>query len=63
MKFLKKTKVFAWIFYVLAILFCLYTIFSAVTTIGYLSSVMSSGMYMDVGFSDMLTAYSGRSGI
>ncbi len=57
MKFLGKTKVFAIIFYVLAILFCLYTIFAIVSTVGYLSSVMSSGMYVDVGFADMLSAF------
>lgn len=62
MKFLGKTKVFAIIFYVIAALYCLYTIFSIVSTIQYLSEVASSGMYVSITFPDMLQAFVGQVG-
>lgn len=62
MKLLEKSKVIAYIFYFIALLFCLYTIFSCVTTIQYLMTVVSSGMYAAVTFSDMLSAFVGQVG-
>ncbi len=62
MKFLANSKVFAYIFYVLAIIFGLYTIMAMVVAIQTITYTVTSGMYGSVPFSEMLTYFFTQAG-
>ncbi len=53
----KNPKIFEIIFYVLAGLFLIYTLYSIYVTATYIASVTASGMYGAIPFSDILNSY------
>lgn len=57
-----KSKTVTIILYVFAAIFACYAIFAIVSTSMYIASVSASGLYGNIGFSDILSVYFGQVG-